>query len=52
MNFKGNIVKKLKEEKANDIDIQRAVAELKARKNALETKVIKMKLRNLETKIS
>lgn len=35
----GSIVKKLKEEKGNDIDIQRAVAELKARKNALEAKV-------------
>jgi len=35
----GAIVKKLKEEKAADIDIQRAVAELKARKNTLETKV-------------
>lgn len=35
----GNIVKKLKEEKAADIDIQRAVAELKARKKTLENKV-------------
>jgi len=32
-------VKKLKDEKANDIDVARAVAELKARKNALDNKV-------------
>ena len=33
-------MKKLKDEKANDIDVARAVAELKARKNALDNKVI------------
>ena len=39
LNKKGGIVKKLKEEKAADIDIQRAVAELKTRKKTLENKV-------------
>ncbi|KAL3832079.1 hypothetical protein ACJMK2_023757 [Sinanodonta woodiana] len=34
----GNVIRQLKEDKAPDIDIQRAVAELKHRKNALETK--------------
>ncbi|XP_053373501.1 glycine--tRNA ligase-like isoform X1 [Mercenaria mercenaria] len=34
----GDIVRKLKEEKAPDIDLQRAVAELKTRKHALEHK--------------
>lgn len=36
---KGNLVKKLKEEKANDIDIQRAVTELKTRKRDLDAMV-------------
>jgi len=35
----GEVVKKLKDEKAVDIDVQRAVAELKTRKNALENKI-------------
>jgi glycyl-tRNA synthetase len=35
----GAIVKKLKAEKGGDIDIQRAVAELKHRKNALDNKI-------------
>jgi glycyl-tRNA synthetase len=35
----GEIVKKLKSEKAPEIDIQRAVAELKLRKTALDTKI-------------
>lgn len=35
----GEVVKKLKDEKAADIDVQRAVAELKTRKNALENKI-------------
>ncbi|RNA08825.1 Glycyl-tRNA synthetase [Brachionus plicatilis] len=35
----GDLVKKLKAEKAADIDVTRAVAELKTRKNALENKI-------------
>lgn len=35
----GEIVRKLKEEKAADIDITRAIAELKIRKNVLDNKV-------------
>ncbi len=38
-------MKKLKDEKANDIDVARAVAELKARKNALDNKVNSVKIR-------
>lgn len=37
---KGEKVKKLKEENAPEIDITRAVAELKVRKHVLENKVI------------
>lgn len=35
-------MKKLKEDKAPDIDIQKAVSELKHRKKTLEDKVVKM----------
>lgn len=35
----GELVRKLKEEKAPQVDIDRAVAELKARKRILEAKV-------------
>ena len=37
--LQGDLVRKLKTEKAPDIDVQRAVAELKNRKHALEAKV-------------
>jgi glycyl-tRNA synthetase len=37
--LKGEVVRKLKEENAPEIDVQRAVAELKARKSVLENKV-------------
>ena len=37
--LQGDLVKKLKTEKAPDIDLQRAIAELKNRKHALESKV-------------
>jgi hypothetical protein len=37
---KGEIVKQLKDSKANDIDVARAVSELKARKHALDNKVL------------
>jgi hypothetical protein len=40
---KGELVRKLKEDKANDIDIARAVAELKIRKTTLDNKVIYFK---------
>ena len=39
MLWKGEIVKNLKDAKANDIDVARAVSELKARKHALDNKV-------------
>jgi len=38
--FKGNIVKTLKEQGANDIDLTRAVAELKIRKKKLDDAVL------------
>ncbi|KAK3108208.1 hypothetical protein FSP39_003235 [Pinctada imbricata] len=38
----GDLVRRLKSEKAPDIDVQRAVAELKTRKNALEQKELQL----------
>ena len=38
-NKKGEIVKNLKDSKANDIDVARAISELKTRKHALDNKV-------------
>lgn len=35
----GDLVRKLKEDKAPQVDVDRAVAELKARKRVLEAKV-------------
>ena len=37
--FQGDLVRKMKAEKANEIEIKKAVVELKARKKALEDKV-------------
>lgn len=37
--LQGDLVRKLKEDKAPQVDIDRAVAELKARKRILEAKV-------------
>ena len=37
--LQGEAVRKLKESHATEIDVQRAVAELKARKNILDNKV-------------
>jgi glycyl-tRNA synthetase len=39
MQIKGDLVKKLKAENAPEIDVTRAVAELKIRKTTLENKV-------------
>ena len=39
MVLQGDLVRKLKEEKAGDIEVKKAVVELKARKKALEDKV-------------
>lgn len=39
VSFQGELVRKLKEEKAPQVDIDIAVAELKARKRVLEAKV-------------
>lgn len=37
--FQGDLVRKLKTEKAPELDVARAVADLKQRKHALEAKV-------------
>ncbi|CDS42067.1 glycyl tRNA synthetase [Echinococcus multilocularis] len=47
----GDIVRRLKSEKANDVEIQCAVAELKARKKMLEEKVEMTKLTKQDHKI-
>ena len=44
----GDLVRKLKEEKAPEIDVKKAVAELKTRKKVLDEK--EMSLRPTETK--
>jgi hypothetical protein len=48
--FQGDLVKKLKEEKADEIQIQQAVRELKHRKKLLEDKVLlTLQLMNINT---
>lgn len=39
LTLQGDLVRSLKEQNATDIDLQRAVAELKKRKNILDDKV-------------
>lgn len=46
--FKGELVRQMKQEGAPDVDVTKAVAELKARKRTLEAKVSHVLLVNVK----